>query len=283
MAGVARTRIDSPRNPRIKELARLHERRARERQGRTLVEGARETRRAAEAGVPIETLLTAPDLLRPEGWELARRLEREGVAVVELADAAFARLSRRQGPDGIVAVARPPVRRLDELALGRDALVLVAIGTEKPGNLGALARSADAASASALIAAEGPGTDPWNPASIRASMGAVFSVATIAAPEPEVASWLGRQDLSVVAATPEARDEIWDVDLSGPVALLLGPEHEGLDATWRELADVRVRVPMGGRADSLNVSVTGALLLFEAMRQRRERRAASNPGATGRP
>jgi TrmH family RNA methyltransferase len=278
MAAVTLPRIDSPRNPRIKAWARLHDRRAREREGRTLIEGTREAQRAAEAGVTIETLLVAPELLRPDGRELARRLGRAGVPVIELTDAAFARLGRRQGPDGVVAVARPPRPTLDGLILPDDALVLVAIGTEKPGNLGALARSADAASAAALIAVEGAGTDPWNPAAIRASMGAVFSVATVAAPAAEVRDWLARRSLRVVAATPEAADEIWDVDLTGPVALLLGPEHAGLDDAWRDGADACVRVPMGGRADSLNVAVTGALLLFEAMRQRRARTAGSRPG-----
>ena len=277
MAAVARARIDSPKNPRVKELLRLHERRAREREGRTLIEGTRETDRAAEAGVRIDTLLVAPTLLRPDGRALAQRLELAGVAVIELAEPAFARLSRRQGPDGVLAVARPPRRTLDALVLPGDALVLVAIGTEKPGNLGALARSADAAAASALIAVEGEGTDPWNPAAIRASMGAVFSVPTVAAPGAEVRAWLNRWALRVVAATPDVEDEVWYADLTGPIALLLGPEHEGLDDAWRDLADVRVRVPMGGRADSLNVAVTGALLLFEAMRQRRA--AAPGPAA----
>jgi TrmH family RNA methyltransferase len=279
MATVARPRIDSPKNPRVKELLRLHERRTRAREGRTLVEGTRETERTAEAGVRIETLLVAPELVRPDGRALAQRLERAGVAVVELSEPAFARLSRRQGPDGILAVAHPPRPTLDQLVLPAGALVLVAVGTEKPGNLGALARSADAASADALIAVEGGGTDPWNPAAIRASMGAVFSVPTVAAPEAEVRAWLKDRGLRLVAATPDADDEIWDADLTGPVALLLGPEHEGLDATWRDLADVRVRVPMGGRADSLNVAVTGALLLFEAMRQRR---AAGRGGGVDR-
>jgi TrmH family RNA methyltransferase len=280
MAVVARPRVDSPKNPRVKAWVRLHDRRDREREGRTLIEGTRETERAAEAGVTIETLLIAPEWLRPEGHALAARLERGGVPVIELAGPAFARLGRRQGPDGIVAVARPPRPALDDLDLPTDALVLVAIGTEKPGNLGALARSADAAAADALIAVEDQGTDPWNPAAIRASMGAVFSVPTVAAPAAEVRAWLDRRALRRVAATPDADVDIWDADLTGPVALLLGPEHAGLDDDWRRFADVRARVPMGGRADSLNVAVTGALLLFEALRQRRA--AATSGGSAGR-
>lgn len=269
MAAVPRLRIESAKNERIKAALRLHERRERERRGRTLIEGVRETSRAADAGVPFDLVFLAPTVAGPAATALAADLEATGVPVLELAEAPFARLSRRQRPDGVVAVAAPPRHTLADLTLPADALLLIAVGTEKPGNLGALARSADAASATALLAVGGAGTDPWNPAAIRASMGSVFSVPTLTVARDEALTWLRERNVAVVATSPAATDDIWDADLTGPVALVLGPEHEGLGQSWLDAADRQVRVPMRGAADSLNVSVTGALLLFEAMRQRR--------------
>jgi TrmH family RNA methyltransferase len=269
MALVAPERIDSPKNPRVKALVRLQERRERERAGRALVEGARETRRVLEAGVVIETAYLAPSLLRGEGRDLAEALRSAGVPCVELAEAAFARASRRQGPDGVLAVIRPPLRALHALQLPEAPLLLVLVGTEKPGNLGGLLRSADAAGADAVLAVDGGGTDPWNPGVIRASMGSVFALPLVACDAEEARAWLAARSVRTVATSPAAELDVWDADLTGGVAIVLGPEHAGLDAAWLETAATRVRVPMGGAADSLNVGVTGALLLFEALRQRR--------------
>jgi len=272
MTGVATERIESPKNPRIKALVRLHARREREREGRTLVEGTRETSRALQAGVAIEAVYVAPAMLSPEGFELRRALASAGVTTVEVTNEAFDRVSRRQGPDGVVAVIRPPERTLSMLDLPADPLLLIAVDTEKPGNLGALIRSADAAGADALLCVGGAGTDPWNPGVIRASMGSVFTLPVVAVDEAAARSWLRARDVPIVATSPTAEVDVWDADLKGPVAIVVGPEHEGLDGGWTDDAANRVRVPMRGAADSLNVSVTGALLLFEALRQRRAAR-----------
>lgn len=269
MTFVTPERIDSPKNPRVKALVRLHERRQRERSGRAVVEGARETRRALEAGVRVETAYLAPSLLRGEGRDLAAALRSAGVPCLELAEAAFARASRRQGPDGVLAVIRPPRRSLDALRLSEAPLLLVSVGTEKPGNLGGLVRSADAAGADAVLAVDGAGADPWNPGVIRASMGSVFALPLVACDAVEARTWLAARSLRTVATSPAAEVDVWDADLTGGVAIVLGPEHAGLDAAWLEAATTRVRVPMRGAADSLNVGVAGALLLFEALRQRR--------------
>lgn len=276
MAPVARERVDSPKNDRLKALARLHGRRARQREGRTLVEGVREVERAVTAGVPVDQAWLADGSAGPEAHALAGRLEASGVTIVEASEAAFGRLSRRQAPDGLIAVARPAATSLRDLALPHDPLLVVAVGSEKPGNLGALARSADAASADALIVVDDAGTDPWNPQVIRASMGSIFALTTAVGPTEVVLPWLTSRNVAIVATSPAAALELWDADLRGGVAIVLGPEDAGLDERWLEAADRRVCIPMGGAADSLNLSVTGALLLFEAIRQRRA------DGRTGR-
>lgn len=269
MALVSRERVDSPKNDRVRAAMKLHGRRERERQGVTLIEGVREIERAVAAGVPVDALWHAPGLAGPKANALADRLESRGIDVIDVADAPFGRLSRRQAPDGVIAVARPPRLQLADLALPPDPLLLVVVGVEKPGNLGALARSADAAAADALIVVDAGGTDLANPHAIRASMGSIFVVPTITSDAATVLTWLADRRIARVATSPAAEVDIWDASLTGPVAIVLGPEHDGLDAAWLDAAAQSVRVPMNGAADSLNVSVTGALLLFEAMRQRR--------------
>jgi len=282
MAFVSRVRIESRTNPRVKALVRLHARREREREHRAFVEGAREVERALAAGVRLEAAYLAPALLGAAGRRTEDALERADIDVVELSEGAFAKISRRQHPDGVAAVIRPPRRTLDDLELPRPPLLLVAVATEKPGNLGGLVRSADAAGVDAVLAVGGAGTDPWNPGVIRASMGSVFALPVVACDDAEASAWLARRGVRRIAATPAAERDLWEEDLTGPVAIVLGPEHEGLSSAWTEAADARVRVPMRGAADSLNVSVTGALVLYEAVRQRRGAADAARRVATSR-
>lgn len=265
--GAARRRVDSPKNPAVKELVRLRERRVREREGRFVIEGGRETVRGLGAGVALEALFLCPELLRGEGAELAAAPP-FGVEVVELARGAFERASVRQNPDGVLAVARTPRRDPAALALPEAPLLLVVDGLEKPGNLGALLRTADGAGVDAVLVTGG-GTDLENPNVIRASMGSVFAVPTLALPAEELHAFLRARGVRLVAAAPAADTAYWDADLRGPVALAVGAEHEGLAAGWLEHADLRVAIPMRGAADSLNAATAGALLVYEALRQRR--------------
>ena len=264
-------RIDSPANPRVKAWVRLRKRRERERTGTVPVEGARESVRALEAGRDVVAAYFAP-----EAWGAAERvaaatLRAAGVPCWRFSPVAFARGSVREGPDGVATIVRPQARALDDVTTNGAALVVIAVGTQKPGNLGALVRSADAAGASALVVSGTGGTDPWNPAAVRASMGAVFELPLVIAPDEAVLAWTRRRGLTLVATAPDAARSYWDADLRGPTAIALGPEHEGLPAAWRDAADLLVRVPMDAArsADSLNVGVTGALVAFEAARQRR--------------
>ncbi|HEX7022733.1 MAG TPA: RNA methyltransferase [Trueperaceae bacterium] len=261
-------RIDSPKNDHVKELLRLKERRARERERRFLLEGEREILRAVESGLQVQELLVCPDYLRPGGEELSVRLAAQpGLQVFELSAPAFDRLSYRQGPDGLLAVAALPNADLSALQLPERALVLIASGLEKPGNLGALLRTADGAGLDAVFVT-GVGTDLTNPNVIRASMGSLFSRPALPAGDTELLAWLAARGFTLVAATPHATQTYWEADYRGPTALLLGAEHQGLSRFWLDAASVRVSIPMQGLADSLNVATAGALLMYEALRQR---------------
>jgi len=265
--------IDSPSNPRIKAAVALRERRERESTGRTLVDGARESRRALEAGVRVVTAFVDLDRLAGEdgttALDLARRL---GVDVVELSGRAFDRLAYGDRADGIVLVVETPRTALEALPspLDHPPLLVVVEGIEKPGNLGAILRSADGAGADGLVAVGG--TDLFNPNVIRASVGTIFSVPIAAATAAETRDWLRARGLRAVAARVDAERVHTDTDLTGALAIILGSEAEGLSDAWRGrpgASDLEaVRLPMLGLADSLNVSVAAAILLYEARRQR---------------
>ena len=262
--------IDSPANPRIRAAVALRERREREATGLTLVDGGREARRAIEAGVEVETAFVCTPLLTSEDAREAvnalgrARGRRELVAVSERA---FGKLAYGDRSDGIVLVVRPRVRRLEELELPAEPLVVVTEDVEKPGNVGAILRSADGAGADAVVAVGG--TDLFNPNVIRASVGTVFSVPVAAAPASEVAAWLRDRGLRIVATRVDAPLLHVDADLRGPLALVLGAEATGLSDAWTGPDIEAVRLPMEGVADSLNVSAAAAVLLYEAWRQRR--------------
>ncbi len=259
--------ITSPANPRIKQLAALRRRRAREQSAVTLVEGRPEVALALAAGVRPEALYYCADLASADaGSVVATALER-GADVIRVTRAVFEKISYREGPDGLLAVVPAIAGDLDRLRLTTSPLVLVCAGLEKPGNLGAILRTADAAGVEAVIAADAV-TDWGNPNVVRASKGTVFSVPVGSGTTEEVLAWLSGHGLRIVAATPDARDLVTEADLTGPVAITVGAEQAGLPADWLERADVRVRIPMFGRADSLNVSTSAAIIMYEAVRQR---------------
>lgn len=274
-------RIDSPANPRVRDALRLRERRERASSGLTLVDGGREALRAIEAGVGVETAFVCPELISTsEARRVTERLgegswpSRPSIDVVEVSERAFARLAYGDRADGVVLVVRVPRTGLGDVELAGEPLVVVTEDVEKPGNVGAILRSADAVGASAVIAVGG--TDLFNPNVIRASVGTVFSVPVAAATPSEVVAWLRRRGLRIVASRVDADRLHVDADLRGPVAVVLGSEAEGLSEAWRGLDVEGVRLPMAGVADSLNVSVAAAVLLYEAWRQRRATPAQSD-------
>lgn len=256
--------IASLQNPQLKRLVRLRDRRERLREGVFLIEGARELARALQAGVPLEHIYTCPELHSTEARALPWASLPITEPATELSRAAFEKVSGREGPDGVLAVARIEMRPLPEP--GENAAVLVLDGLEKPGNVGALLRTADGAGAHATLLVS-DGLDLGNPNLIRASQGSVFTQPTAALSEAQALSWLRERGFTLLACTPHAAQTYWDAPLSGRVALLLGTEHAGLSKFWEEAADLHLSIPMLGQADSLNVATAGALVLYEALRQ----------------
>ncbi len=264
--------ITSPSNPRLKALVALRRRRAREESGLTLVEGYEELALALEAGVLPETLYHCPELmLDPAGQaRLVREVAARGTEVVRLSRAAFEKASYREGPDGVLAVVPSLTRSCADLRVGATALVLLCEAVEKPGNLGAMLRTADAAGVEAVVAAD-PVTDWGNPNLVRASKGTVFSVPVASDPTAEALAWLDAAGITLVATTPDTDLDHTDVDYTGPVAVAVGTEKHGLTRAVLDHAAHRVRIPMVGRANSLNVATSAAVVLYEAVRQRRRR------------
>lgn len=264
---MADPQITSPSNPRIKQLVGLRRRRAREASGSTLVEGTEELALALEAGVRPQVVLHCPELMHAAGPPVVERARSAGAEVVQLSRAAFEKAAYREGPDGVLALVPAPGTGLDDVELGADPLVLVCEGVEKPGNLGAMLRTADAAGVDLVVAAD-PVTDWGNPNVVRASKGTVFSVPVATATAEQTWPWLRRHGVRVVATTPDTDTLHTAADLAGGLAVAVGTEKHGLSEAALAAADTRVRIPMSGRVNSLNVATSAAIVVYEALRQR---------------
>lgn len=285
-------RITSLQNPRIKQLVKLRERRPRDEAGVFLVEGYRQIRRALERQIGLTEIYFCPDWYLGESEPaLLAEAEATGTRLFELTKDAFAKVAYRERPDGLLAVApqwKWTLADLDRLVAGiadsgrlaspgsatpatadprKPPLLLVVEAIEKPGNLGTILRSADAAGVDALIVCD-PVTDLFNPNVVRASTGVLFSVPVAIAPSLEVRPWLAGHGIRAVATTPAATALYTDTDLRGPLALVMGSEQYGLSDYWLKESDAQVRIPMAGQADSLNVAMATIITLFEAVRQR---------------
>jgi TrmH family RNA methyltransferase len=234
---------------------------------------------ALDAGVWPRLLVTCPEIAVAAELGLTERARAAGAEVVTMSRAAFAKASYRESPDGWLAVVPDPARQLADLDPvltrldGQPPVVLVCEAVEKPGNLGAMLRTAEASGVDAVIAAS-PVADWGNPNVVRASKGTVFAVPIAAAAADEVIGWLRGHGLHIVVATPDTEREVSDVDLRGPTAVVVGAEHDGVSAGWFDPDRVgpdatAARLPMVGRVNSLNVATSAALVLYELSRQRR--------------
>lgn len=253
--------IISLQNPKVKYLVKLREdKRQRQRDGLILVEGYDELTLALSSGLKPQSLLTAPELV-------SRSIDISNAEITTVSRAVFEKISYRDNPDGWLGIFSTPKTSLDELKLSPFPLVIVAESVEKPGNLGAILRTADAAGVDAVIVCD-PRVDLWNPNVIRASRGAVFAVPTVEAESSNALAWLRSRKMRVLAATPSAEVSYTDINLTGPIAIAVGTEDEGLTDFWMQNADIKVLIPMVGKVNSLNVSIATALITYESVRQR---------------
>ena len=261
--------ITSLTNPRVKAAVRLRDRRERESTGLTLIDGARELWQALAAGASVETVFVARSQVSSDEARAALQDAEDKVPdIFEVSEAVIAKLAFGDRSDGIVAIVRTGATDLESLCLTPGApLVVVVEAVEKPGNLGAILRTADGAGASGLIAAD-PLTDLFNPNAIRASLCTIFRVPLAAASSPATLDWLTTRGIAPIAARVDAAAPYAEVDMRRPVAIVLWSEATGLSAAWDDPLVTPVRIPMLGTADSLNVSVAAAIMLYEAVRQR---------------
>ena len=278
--------ITSAQNPKIKNLLLLQEKsKARREQGLFVVEGRRELEHCLEAGFKVHTVFVCPAIAGEEALSSAKKIadatERASspakpflhhpvlaeAPVIEIPEQLYRKVAYRESTEGIIAEVEYRALTLENLQLPENPLIMVLEAVEKPGNLGAVLRSADAAGADAVIICD-PLTDLYNPNLIRASIGAVFTVPTVAASSEETIGFLKARGIQILTAQLQDSSLYYDVDMRRGTALVMGTEATGLTQAWREAADVHIRIPMLGRLDSLNVSVSAAILLFEAVRQR---------------
>ena len=284
--------ITSAQNRKVKELLTLVEKsKARSAAGLFVVEGQRELGHCLDAGFIPETLFICGEVMAvpnnavngAKTGHLAENIEgKDGLdALVAKAEALNPRLSVVQIPaflyekvayrgstEGIIAEVHSVPRSLDDLRLGESPLVMVLESVEKPGNLGAVLRSADAAGADAVVVCD-PLTDIWNPNLIRSSVGAVFSVPVAVCTSADAIAFLRKRGIRILTAQLQDSEWYYDTDMTGATALVMGTESTGLTQAWRDSADAHIKIPMLGRLDSLNVSVSAAVLLYEAVRQRK--------------
>ena len=260
-------KIQSTQNSRIKNVQKLFTKsKERKEQNLFVIEGAREIHLALSASYLLDTVFICPELFSETGYPEIRT-EMSASNLFEVSPLVFQKIAYREHSDGILALAKPKSHTLNDLNLPENPFVIVLEAVEKPGNLGAILRTADAAKVDAVIVCD-PLTDVYNPNVIRSSVGCVFTVPLAVANQSDTFSFLKENRLRIFAAELQASQWYQDTDFTQACALIMGTEAEGLTGFWIERADARIKIPMRGKIDSLNVSVSTAVLTFEAMRQR---------------
>lgn len=254
--------ITSKTNPKIKNIIKLEKASERREQNRILIEGRREIERAVACGFEVDTLFVCAEIAQTGAEIPARSIEEVSLEV-------FEKIAYREGSDGLLAVAIPKYADLQQFKpKKKNPLIIVLETVEKPGNLGAVMRTADAAGVDAVIIAD-PRTDLYNPNAIRASVGCIFSVPLFACSSEECIKWLKDNKITIYCTYLKASIDYLDADFKKASALVMGTEATGISQQWVDAADQNIIIPMNGIADSLNVSVTTAIVTFEAIRQRR--------------
>lgn len=260
--------ITSAQNPKIKTLLELQEKsKARRRQGLFVVEGQRELEHCISVGYEAHTVFICREITGEQRFNEICRTIGDGCNLIEIPEVLYGKVAYRGGTEGVVAELRCKEHNLEKLDLKANPVVVVLESVEKPGNLGAILRSADAAGVDAVIVCD-PLTDLYNPNLIRSSIGGIFTVPTAAATSEDTIKWLKAKDIKIYTAQLQDSEWYYDTDMTGGTAIVMGTEATGLTDIWREAADAHIKIPMLGRLDSLNVSVSAAILMYEAVRQR---------------
>ena len=261
--------IQSRQNDQVKNLVKLRERKYRERQSRCLIEGLREISHALTAGLEITHLYYCSDFFPSDlhATFIAEHKNADKFQVIGMSPDAFTKASHREGPDGLIAIAMQQGNVLADLLLDETPLLLVLEGIEKPGNLGAILRSADGAGVDAVILVDCV-LDLYNPNAIRSSQGLLFALPIVSTDRDTLTNWLDVKNIVGCATTPDSKKLHWEVDYKQGLALYMGSESHGLSNYWLEKATHKISIPMLGQADSLNVAAATAVCLYEASRQR---------------
>ncbi len=258
--------ITSAQNPKIRTLLELQEKsKARRKTGLFVVEGRRELLHCIEAGYEPHTVFVCTEILKQE--ELEEIAGKCDCNFIDLPQHLYDKVAYRGGTEGVIAELHCKEMTLESLKLKENPLVVVLEAVEKPGNLGAVLRSADASGVDAVIVCD-PLTDMYNPNLIRSSIGAIFTVPTATATSEETIAWLKAKGIKIYTAQLQDSEWYYDTDMKGGTAIVMGTEATGLTDAWRKAADAHIKIPMLGKLDSLNVSVSAAILMFEAVRQR---------------
>lgn len=264
-----RKEIKSLQNANIKSVIALREKRHRQETGLMIVEGRREILRAWEAGLHVKAIYGSKTFfLRGSADDLFVKAKQGVRNIFEVEDSVFQKICFGHRNEGFLAVCYQPLKTWKDLNFSQTSLIVVLVGVEKPGNIGAILRTCDAAGVNAVVICDAA-TDLYNPNVVRASLGAIFSLCVIESPSDQVFTFFQEKKIKICATSLKANTEYADVDLRGPLAIAFGSEEEGLGQCWHENADILLRVPMRGRVDSLNVSATAAIVLYEAIRQRK--------------
>ena len=262
--------LTSLQNPKVKQVVKLRDRSHRDEENLLLIEGFREIKRALDNRWNPTALFYCPELYQGKNEStLVERCTEVGAELFECSEPVFRKLAYRDRPEGLLALAPQVKKSLGDLQLPATPLLVVAESIEKPGNLGTMLRSADAAGVHAVIVCD-ECTDINNPNVVRASIGTLFSVPVAEAGSAEAIEWMKNKGIQILAATPHAEREYTEVDLTAATALVMGTEQYGLSDQWMKSADLQVRIPMLGQIDSLNVASATTILLYEAVRQRRK-------------
>jgi RNA methyltransferase, TrmH family len=261
--------ITSIHNPRIKTLAKLKKRSERDAQGVFLTEGYRPITRALAAGFHFDELYYSPEwFLGTNEQKVLETAEKAGTKLTQIGKEAFLKIAYRERPEGLLGIGKQWQTKLEGLKLSANPFLIVVEAIEKPGNLGTILRSADATGAEAVIVCDAV-TDLFNPNVVRASTGVLFTTPTVITDSKNAIEFLRQKNIKTLAATPAAKELYTDVDLTQPVAIVMGSEQFGLTDTWIDSCDLPVRLPMAGIADSLNVSAATVAMAYEVVRQRK--------------